>query len=101
MRRSADLEGFHLMKRILTIATLIVLVSSLSACGGSPSLVGPWMADEGSGIKVVDSGGRCSGMYYNHGEPLDIGGGMRCSMGSKKDSHGRVSLVVSQPPNQE
>ncbi len=53
-------------------------------------------------MKVITSDGRCSGMYYlGPREPLDIGGGMSCSMSSNEDSNGRYSLVVSQPPNQQ
>ncbi|WP_416417166.1 hypothetical protein [Paenarthrobacter aromaticivorans] len=46
------------------------------------------------------SDGRCKGMYYSGGKPLDIGGGMTCSLSDKKASNGRYSLIVSQPPNQ-
>lgn len=53
-------------------------------------------------MKVIMSDGRCSGMYYTGpGSPLDIGGGMSCSMSSEEDSRGRYSLVVTQPPNQQ
>lgn len=88
------------MKRIAMLLA-ILLVLPLTACGGPPSLIGNWVADDGSGMKVIDSSGLCSGMYYVRGQPLDIGGPMRCSMGSKKDGRGRYSLVVTQPPNEE
>ncbi len=87
------------MKKLLSVTIAIVLALTLSACGGPPSLTGNWMADDGSGTKVIMADGRCSGMYYSQGEPLDIGGGMSCSMSSKKGENGRYSLVVTQPPN--
>jgi hypothetical protein len=90
------------MKRMLNIGIAAIVLLSLTACGGPPSLVGNWLADDGTGMKVIASDGRCSGMYYTGpGQPLDIGGGMRCSLSSKKDNRGRYSLVVSQPPNQQ
>lgn len=90
------------MRNVWAIVAAVLLVLGLAGCGGSPSLVGNWRADDGTGMKVISSDGRCSGMYYTGpGEPLDIGGGMSCSLSSKKGSDGRYSLVVSQPPNQE
>jgi len=87
------------LKRPATIIAAVLLVFALSGCGGSgaPTLVGNWRADDGTGTKVITSDGRCSGMYYSRGEPLDIGGGMGCSLSSKKGSDGRYSLVVTQP----
>ncbi|MBT8162561.1 MULTISPECIES: hypothetical protein [Arthrobacter] len=78
----------------------VVIASSVAACGAAPSLAGNWKADDGTGMKVISSNGACSGMYYNGSTPLDIGGGMSCSLSDKKGSDGRYSLVVSQPPNQ-
>ncbi|WP_043805723.1 hypothetical protein [Paenarthrobacter aurescens] len=73
----------------------------LTGCAGSPpSLTGNWKADDGTAMKVIMSDGRCKGMYYSGGQPLDIGGGMTCSLSDNKGSNGRYSLVVSQPPNQ-
>lgn len=80
---------------------IILLALSLVACGGAPSIVGNWQADDGSGMKVISSSGMCSGMIYSHGEPLDIGGPMTCSMGSKKDGQGRYTLVATQSMNQD
>jgi hypothetical protein len=82
-----------------TIIAAVLLLCGLSACGGgTPSLVGNWRADDGTGTKVITSDGRCSGMFYlGPGEPLDIGGGMGCSLSTKKGSDGRYSLVVWQP----
>lgn len=88
-------------QRLLGITATVFIVLTLAACGGTPSLVGNWQADDGSGMKVISSSGACSGMFYSHGEPLDIGGPMSCSMGSKKDGQGRYSLVVTQSMNQE
>lgn len=89
------------MKRVGTIFAAILVLLVLTACGGSPSLVGNWHADDGTGMKVISSNGACSGMYYSRGEPLDIGGPMSCSISSKKGSDGRYSLVVTQSPNQQ
>lgn len=83
--------------------SVLIALCFLVACGGGgrPDLTGNWKADDGSGLKVIRSNGACSGMYYNGSQPLDIGGGMSCSLSSKKGSDGRYSLVVSQPPNEE
>lgn len=89
------------MYKLIAIIFAMVLMVSLTACGGPPSLVGNWMADDGTGMKVIRSNGACSGMYYSRGEPLDIGGPMSCSIGTKKDGNGRYSLVVTQPPNEQ
>ena len=92
----------RMVKSFGAIIDAVLLMFGLTGCGGAPSLVGNWQADDGTGMKVITSGGRCSGMYYlGPGDPLDIGGGMSCSMSSKKDSNGHYSLVVSQPPNQQ
>lgn len=79
--------------------TLAIGALALAGCGSDPSLVGVWQGDDGTGLKTVESDGRCSGMYYNAGEPLDIGGGMTCQLGEKRDD-GSYLLVVSQPPNE-
>lgn len=43
----------------------------------------------------------CSGMYYNDGKPLDIGGGgTTCTLGSTK-TDGRFPLTVQQAMNSE
>ncbi|MGJ3191246.1 hypothetical protein [Paenarthrobacter sp. FR1] len=86
---------------MLLISALTGLSLAISGCGAAaPTLTGNWKADDGSGTKVIMSDGRCKGMYYSGGRPLDIGGGMTCSLSEKKGSNGRYSLVVSQPPNQ-
>lgn len=64
------------------------------------AIVGMWAASDGSGIKIIDYGGACSGMYYNQGSPLDIGGPMSCALGSEQRSDGSYLLVVTQAPNQ-
>ncbi|MDO5863456.1 MULTISPECIES: hypothetical protein [Paenarthrobacter] len=88
--------------RAITSLLVSGIVSALlcSCAGSPPSLTGNWKADDGTAMKVVMPDGRCKGMYYSGGKPLDIGGGMTCSLSDKKDSKGRYSLVVSQPPNQ-
>lgn len=72
----------------------------LAGCGSAPELTGNWSADDGTGTKVINEAGACRGMFYSGGKPLDIGGGMSCSLSDKKGSDGRYSLVVSQPPNE-
>ena len=64
------------------------------------AIVGVWSASDGSGLKLVDGNGACSGMYYNNGSPLDIGGPMSCALGSQQDTDGSYLLVVTQAPNQ-
>lgn len=64
------------------------------------AIVGTWSASDGSATKVIDGSGRCSGMYWNNGTPLDIGGPMQCTLGSQQASDGSYALVVQQPPNQ-
>lgn len=64
------------------------------------AIIGVWSASDGSGTKVIDGSGQCSGMYWNNGSPLDIGGPMRCALGSQQASDGSYTLVVQQPPNQ-
>jgi hypothetical protein len=61
------------------------------------SLVGTWSASDGSGTKVMDANGRCTGFYYNNGAPLDIGGPMYCSVSGHGDSY---LLTVTQQPNE-
>ncbi|OCG73578.1 hypothetical protein [Microbacterium sediminis] len=58
-----------------------------------------WQPDDGSGVKTIAEDGSCTGMYYNAGQPLDIGGGMTCTLGSEEND-GAYVLVVSQPPNE-
>lgn len=83
------------------IAMLAVLVTLTACIGGTPNLAGNWLADDGTGMKVILENGQCTGMYYSGGEPLDIGGGgMMCSMSSDKDSRGYYTLVVTQHMNQ-
>jgi len=55
---------------------------------------------DGTGLKIIDGNGACSGMYYNNGSPLDIGGPMSCALGSQRRSDGSYLLVVTQAPNQ-
>ena len=90
-----------MLSKTTAAALAAAALLALAACSpAAPDLVGNWKASDGSPMKVVAKDGRCSGMYYSNGKPLDIGGGMTCSVSSKKDSAGRYSLVVSQPPNQ-
>ncbi len=58
--------------------------------GSSP--YGIWTAPNGSSAYLLEDGS-CSGMYYNAGQPLDIGGPMTCVVDG-------TTLLVRQPPNQ-
>ena len=64
--------------------------------------LGEFARSEACGVRfgVVHETGACHGMFYSGGKPLNIGGGMTCSLSEKKGPSGRYSLVVSQPPNQ-
>lgn len=86
--------------RALSATALIVALPFLTACGtSSADISGVWQPDDGSGIKTVNADGSCTGMYYNQGQPLDIGGAMTCALG-EKDQDGEYLLVVRQPPNE-
>lgn len=81
-------------------AVLSAVVAALSGCGTSkPDLVGIWQPDDGSGTKTINEDGSCSGMYYDSGKTLDIGGVATCTLGDKT-SDGAYALVVRQPPNE-
>ncbi len=89
-------------RQVSAAGATVILALSLAACtdGGPPDITGVWSPDDGSGTKTIEADGRCSGMYYNGGQVLDIGGGMTCTLGDKSDSDGRYTLVVRQPPNE-
>lgn len=77
-----------------------LLTGGMAACGeAEPTLSGVWSADDGTPAKVISEDGSCTGMYYHDGQPLDIGGEMRCTLGSRSDD-GTYTLIVQQPPNQ-
>ncbi len=85
------------------VAGIALAMAALSGCESSPDtpdIAGVWIADDGSGTKTIGADGRCTGMYYNSGAPLDIGGGMTCTLGSTASASGTYTLVVEQPPNQ-
>ena len=89
-------------RRAWHVGASMILLAMLTACGGpADDIVGVWEADDGTGIKTINDDGSCSGMYYNAGEPLDIGGPMSCSFSEEEDGEGRHALVVQQPPNQQ
>lgn len=82
---------------VSVLGAVALTAGALTACSSedeAPSLVGVWSASDGSGTKTVSEDGRCSGMYWNNGQPLDIGGGMTCTL----NEAGNL-LVVEQPPN--
>ncbi|VXC14978.1 conserved exported hypothetical protein [Arthrobacter sp. 9AX] len=85
------------------MATATVLIGSgvsLASCSSAPDITGNWSADDGTGTKVINEAGACRGMLYSGGKPLDIGGGMSCSLSEKEGPNGRYSLIVTQPPNE-
>lgn len=88
------------VRALSAAAVLLGAGMALTGCGGAPDLTGNWLADDGTGTKVINEAGACRGMFYTGGKPLDIGGGMSCSLSDKKGSNGRYSLIVSQPPNE-
>lgn len=94
-------EGMRRLRVSLLALTIAAVASaSLSACSASrPDLTGLWQADDGSGLKTVEADGRCTGMYYYRGSPLDIGGVMTCTLGDRAQD-GDYLLVVRQPPNE-
>lgn len=69
-------------------------------CSSGPSIVGVWEGSDGTPLKIIDESGLCEGMYYNQGEPLDIGGPMTCALGSDADDSGYYTLVVLKDPTQ-
>lgn len=94
-----QLQG-RVVRRVMACVLAIGVMVTMTGCGGStPELTGVWRGDDGTGLKTVSADGSCSGMYYNNGKPLDIGGGMTCTLG-EKDQDGDYILVVRQPPNQ-
>jgi uncharacterized protein (DUF2147 family) len=85
---------------LLAVGVTLAAVASLAACsGGAPNPAGVWTASDGSGTKTINDDGACTGMYYDAGQPLDIGGGMTCTFGSEQSADGTYTLVVDQPPN--
>lgn len=83
------------------IALVVGASFALTGCASSqPTLVGIWQGDDGTKPKTINEDGTCTGMYYNAGKPLDIGGRATCSLGEEKDASGRYLLVVRQSPNE-
>ena len=92
--------GTNASKRGYIAAAITVTAALLlTGCTSTPTITGMWSASDGSATKIVNDDGSCSGMYYNGTTPLDIGGGMTCTL-SDAESDGYYTLVVSQPPNQ-
>lgn len=93
------MKGCGIGPRIRGVILVMGSLMALASCSSEVTLIGNWQPDDGSGVKVITESGQCQGMFYAGGKPLDIGGGMTCSMSEKKNDDGRYSLVVSQPPN--
>lgn len=74
------------------------LTISLTSCSSTPTLAGTWTPSDGSGTKIINADGSCTGMYYNGTAPLDIGGPETCTL-SSSTSNGAYTLVVQQSPN--
>lgn len=92
-------QSSNTRRAFLAVAGCATIAAVLTGCGGTPDLTGNWAPDDGTGTKVLTESGACEGMFYSGTKPLDIGGGMSCSLSDKKNSKDRYSLVVSQPPN--
>ncbi|GAB3257971.1 hypothetical protein [Nocardioides dilutus] len=88
----------HRTGGLLTII-LLAAITTAGCSDSAPDIAGVWAPDDGSGLKTIDEDGTCSGMYYNNGEPLDIGGAASCTLG-ETSTDGAYTLVVRQPPNQ-
>lgn len=96
---------FRMVRRALAGSVAVIASMTMAACqdatgSGDPDVYGVWVPDDGSGTKTIEEDGRCSGMYYNNGEPLDIGGAMVCTVGDVGDD-GEFTIVVEQPPNKQ
>lgn len=98
MKNRSDIAGRTRIGRTVTAITAAVLL--LAGCSAQPSITGVWNASDGSPTKTINDDGSCSGMYYNNGKVLDIGGPETCHL-SQGQTNGFYSLVVQQPPNQE
>lgn len=85
---------------IITVAAATLLTSLVAGCTAQPTITGVWAAADGSPAKTINDDGSCTGMYYDHGKVLDIGGPESCHL-SQGQNNGRYDLVVQQPPNQE
>lgn len=84
------------------LSAVLCTVLTVAGCGATENdIVGNWQADDGSGTKTITEDGQCTGMYYNGGEPLDIGGVTTCSFSDQPGSTGTHTMVVTQPPNQQ
>jgi hypothetical protein len=78
----------------IAVSGLLLLVG----CSAAPTIDGVWSTSLG-GTATVNENGACTGMYFDNGRVLDIGGPETCTLGSKSDD-GTYTLVVQQPPNQ-
>ena len=76
---------------LATAAALSITGLCTSCSGASPSVAGNWMAPDGSSA-FISQDGTCSGMYWQNGKLLDIGGPETCS-------YSENTLTVTQPPN--
>lgn len=86
-------------RRRVAAGTALIIAVLTGCAGGPPNITGMWAPDDDSGVKTISSNGTCAGMYYNNGQPLDIGGGMTCTL-SETATNGFYTLVVRQPPNE-
>lgn len=90
----------------LTAAACVLAVAGLGTggcAGGSEQtddIVGNWLAEDGS-VKTIDGTGACTGMYFDNGRPLDIGGPMRCTFSEETGENDRHVMVVTQGSNQQ
>lgn len=86
------------MRVVAAMSIAVFGLLPLVGCSAAPTLDGVWSTSLG-GTATVNENGACTGMYFDNGRALDIGGPESCTLGSKSDD-GTYTLVVEQPPNQ-
>lgn len=101
MKNRSDNAGrTRIGRTLILLPTAGLLALGVAGCSTQPSITGVWSASDGSATKTINDDGSCTGMYYNGGKVLDIGGPETCHL-SENQTNGFYSLVVQQPPNQE
>ncbi|SEI09984.1 MULTISPECIES: hypothetical protein [unclassified Leifsonia] len=101
MKLHTDMPGRTRTGRsVIAFVTTALLTSAVTGCTAQPTITGVWAASDGSPTKTINDDGSCTGMYYDHGRVLDIGGPESCHL-SQGQTNGLYDLVVQQPPNQE
>lgn len=96
-----ETPGTTTLAPVVTSVAAAPAVTTTAAARGGPrqSLTGMWEPSDGTATKKFSADGRCTGMLYSGGKPLDIGGPMTCMLSTKADSMGRFTLAVEQSVN--